>query len=66
MTQSNVAPCFESQSIPRMMSNSDIDKTTKSLGKFLPSKVKGQSLHTLPDLIVAPNGDIAFNAILSA
>ena len=49
-----------------MISNSNIDKTTKSPGKFLSSKVKGQSLHTLPNLIVAPNGEIAFNVVLSA
>ena len=49
-----------------MTSNSDIDKATKSPGKFLSSKVKGQSLHTLPNLTVAPNGDVAFNAFLSA
>ena len=49
-----------------MTSNSDIDKATKSPEKFLPSRVKGQSPHTLPNLTVAPNSDIAFNAILSA
>ena len=65
LTQSKVAQCFESQSIPTMISNSDIEKTNKSLGKFLPSRVKVQSLHTLPNLSIAPSGDIAFNAILS-
>ena len=48
-----------------MMLNSFIDRTIKSVGRFLSFKFKGQSLHNFSNLTLIPRGDTTFKAMSS-
>ena len=65
LMQSSLASYFVSQSIPTMTSNSFIDRTIRSVGRFWSFKLREQSLHTFSNLTLTPRGDTAFKDTLS-